>query len=171
MLNVPAKISSARMRARARRLREPQALGRELLERARVGIEDDRHREAVVEREREADVDALVLDHAVLVEAGVDARMLAQRARAGHRDHVRERGAVPPPLLSARRSSRRPVVGTSRCSVNCGTTALTLIERTVPRRSPVSSTRRPAPRAASVTPSTYLTHSRDGRRRSCGLQR
>ena len=93
MLNVPAKISSARSpRVRAASASRRRSAAR-LLERARVGVEDDRHREAVVEREREADVDALVHDHAVVGEARVDARVLAQRAGAGHRDDVGERGA------------------------------------------------------------------------------
>jgi hypothetical protein len=43
------------------------------------------------------------------------------------------------------------------------------MERTVPRRRPVSSTRLPAPRASS--PLTYLTQSSEGMRCNCGLQR
>ena len=94
MLNVPAKISSARSaRVRAASASRRRSVA-EILERARVGVEDDRHREALVEREREADVDALVHDHAVLGEARVDARVLAQRARAGHRDDVGQRGVA-----------------------------------------------------------------------------
>ena len=81
-------------RARARGLGEAQALAREALERARVGVEDHGHGEAVVERQREADVDALVHDHAVVAVARVHARVLAQGAGAGHRDHVGQRGRV-----------------------------------------------------------------------------
>ena len=44
MLNVPAKISSGRSERVARGLGEPQPLAREALERARVGVEDDRAR-------------------------------------------------------------------------------------------------------------------------------